>query len=156
MTFLQQGELMKFHPLRLEARDLSLALFAVSLMLPAINTRNEVWEFESVTYGYEALCFGFLALLGDSAAWLANPFFIVAFFSHKSARRRLISALCATLLGLSSYLYTSMWNDGDGRVTVTGYSYGFYVWLSSFLWLVLLATRKTIRESQAGACLDPQ
>ncbi|MFL7963537.1 hypothetical protein ACEI36_15020 [Pseudomonas kielensis] len=84
---------MKFHPLRLEARDLSLALFAVSLMLPAINTRNEVWEFESVTYGYEALCFGFLALLGDSAAWLANPFFIVAFFSHKRARRRLISAL---------------------------------------------------------------
>lgn len=145
---------MKFHPLRLEARDLSLALFAFSLMLPAINTRNEVWEVESVTYGYEALCIGFLALLGDSAAWLANPFFIAAYFSQKSAKWRLISSLCATLLGLSSYLYTSMWNDGDGRLTVTGYSYGFYAWLSSFLWLLFLAARKTIRDSQAADCLN--
>ncbi|MXR28648.1 hypothetical protein [Pseudomonas sp. PICF6] len=145
---------MKFHPLRLEARDLSLALFAFSLTLPAIDTRDEVWGVEHVTVGYEALCIGFLALLDGCPAWLANLFFIVAFFSQKSARRGLISASCATLLGLSAYLYTSMWNDGDGRLTITGYSYGFYVWMLAFLWLAGLAIRKTIRDSQSVDFLD--
>lgn len=154
-SFLQQGELMKLRPLRLEPRDLSLALFAFSLMLPAINERNEVWERESVTYGFDVLRVGFLALLDGSAAWLANIFFIAAFFSQKSARRSLLFSLCAILLGLSSFAYTSMWNDGDGRITITGYSYGFYVWLLSFVWLALLAARKAMRDNLTPACTNP-
>lgn len=147
---------MKLRPLRLEPRDLSLALFAFSLMLPAINTRDEVWDREGVTYGYDVFCVGFLALLDGSAAWLANIFFIAAFFSQKSARRSLFCSLCATLLGLSSYLYTSIWNDGAGRITITGYNYGLYVWMSSFVWLAFLATRKIMRGNQTSARTNPQ
>lgn len=147
---------MRLRPLRLELRDLSLALYAFSLMLPAINNRDEVWERESITYGYDILLFGFLALFDGSAAWLANVFFVIAFFSQESARRSLLYSLCAILLGLSSFMYTSIWNDGAGRITVTGYSYGFYVWMSAFVWLTFLTGRKCIKDSRVpGSTLPP-
>jgi hypothetical protein len=56
--------------------------------------------------------------------------------------------LCAIVLGLSSLIYTSAWNDGAGRITITGYSYGFYVWMSAFVWLALLAGRKSLKDSR--------
>jgi hypothetical protein len=54
--------------------------------------------------------------------------------------------LCAIVFGLSSLMYTSAWNDGARRITITGYSYGFYVWMSAFVWLALLAGRKSLQS----------
>ncbi|MFJ2456835.1 hypothetical protein ACIOWK_35005 [Pseudomonas protegens] len=125
---------MKLRPFQFELKDLALALYGLSLMLPATNEHHEVFDVSPNSYGWEILLLGILAVMDGGIAWLANIAFIPAYL-YRNARKSLICSIVAIAMGLTSFSYTSIWNDGDGRISITSYSYGFYVWMLSFVWL---------------------
>ncbi|WP_156152801.1 MULTISPECIES: hypothetical protein [Pseudomonas] len=134
--FTWQGHAMTFRPFQLEPKDLGLLFYVLSLLLPAIRQHHERLEVPPVVYGWEVLLTGALAIPDAGIAWLANVAFAVAYLSRKPGRVRVCSA-AAIALGLTSFTYSGIWNDGDGRISITGYSYGFYVWMLAFIWLPL-------------------
>lgn len=125
---------MKIHPFQFELKDFALALYGLSLMLPATNEHHEVFDVSPSSYGWEILLLGILAVMDGGIAWLANLALIPAYL-YRDARKSLICSILAITMGLTSFSYTSIWNDGAGRISITSYSYGFYVWMLSFVWL---------------------
>ncbi|QBF26295.1 hypothetical protein EXN22_11550 [Pseudomonas tructae] len=135
----------KWRPRRPELRDLGLALYLLSLVLPAVHNDDHNWLLEvysqSTNSGFMALILGLPAVLYGYPAWLANPLFLAAYRS-RSAKRRLIYALLALLAGLSVQWQLVTWQDEDGRFVVTGYTWGYYLWLLSFAWVAGCGVRR--------------
>jgi len=125
---------MKMRPFQFELKDFALALYGLSLILPATNEHHEVFDVSPNSYGWEILLLGILAVMDGGIAWLANIAFIPAYL-YRNARKSMICSIIAIAMGLTSFSYTSIWNDGAGRISITSYSYGFYVWMLSFVWL---------------------
>lgn len=127
---------------RIELRDFGMALYLLSLMLPAVWEEDDNWLHETLTQdtlpGWWAFILGLLSMVYGYAAWLANPLFIAA-YRTRIAEHRFIYAILALMAGLSVQLQLVTWYDEDGRFTVIGYTYGYYVWLLSFVWLAGLA-----------------
>ncbi|WP_109787229.1 hypothetical protein [Pseudomonas sp. OV226] len=119
-----------------------MALYLLSLMLPAVWKEDDNWLHGTLTQstlpGWGAFIAGLLSLVYGYIAWLANPLFIAA-YRTRIADNRFIYAVLALMAGLSVQLQLVTWYDEDGRFTVIGYSYGYYVWLLSFVWLAGLA-----------------
>ena len=126
---------MKISQFQLKGKDVGLLLFLVSLLLPAIDGYQAESDVLTVSYGWEILLVGALTVFDGSAAWFANIAFCVAYCA-RSFRWAMNGAVLSIALGVSSYAYTSSWNDGDGRVAIS-YSYGFYVWMLSFTWVFI-------------------
>ncbi|BAV72801.1 hypothetical protein PCAU_0592 [Pseudomonas chlororaphis subsp. aurantiaca] len=127
---------------RLELRDFGMALYLLSLALPAVYQEDDNWLHGTLTQdtlpGWFAFISGLLSMVYGYAAWLANPLFIAA-YRTRNVKRSFIYAVLALLAGLSVQLQLVTWYDEDGRFTVTGYTYGYYVWLLSFAWMAGLA-----------------
>ena len=140
---------MKWPTRRLELRDIGMALYLLSLMLPAVWQEDDNWLYETLTQnalpGWWAFILGLLSMVYGYAAWLANPLFIAA-YRTRSIKRSFIYAVLALLAGLSVQLQLVTWYDEDGRFTITGYTYGYYVWLLSFAWLAVLAVRDLYKD----------
>ncbi|UVM57977.1 hypothetical protein LOY37_10500 [Pseudomonas sp. B21-012] len=130
---------------RLQWRHLALALYLLSLVLPAVHSEEHNWLREEYSHtinsGFIACILGLPAMLFGYFAWLANPLFLAA-YRTRSDRRRLIYALLALLAGLSLQWQRVSLYDEDGQFTVTGYTYGYYVWLLSFVWLGVCGARR--------------
>lgn len=137
--------MIKWRPRRLEPRDLGLALYLLSLVLPAVHSEEHNWLHEvysqTTNSGFLASILGLPVMLFGYFAWLANPLFLAA-YRTRSARHRLIYALLALLAGLSVQWQLVSLYDEDGQFTVTGYTYGYYVWLLSFVWLGICGARR--------------
>ncbi|WP_448091795.1 hypothetical protein [Pseudomonas lini] len=141
---------MKWPKRRLELRDFGMALYLLSLVLPAVRQEDNNWLHGTLTQdtlpGWCAFIMGLLSIVYGYAAWLANPLFIAA-YRTRSAKRSFVYAVLALLAGLSVQLQLVTWYDEDGRFTVTGYTYGYYAWLLSFTWLAGLAVVKARKET---------
>jgi hypothetical protein len=143
---------MRWPKRRLELRDLGMALYLLSLALPAVHQKDDNWLHGTLTEdmlpGWFAFITGLLAMVYGYAAWLANPLFIAA-YRTRNAKRSFIYAVLALLAGLSVQLQFVSWYDEDGRFTVIGYTYGYYVWLLSFAWLAVLAVVNARKETNS-------
>jgi hypothetical protein len=130
---------------RFELRDFGMALYLLSLTLPAVCQTDENWLHGTLTQetlpGWVAFIIGLPSIVYGYAAWLANPLFIAA-YRTRNAKRSFVYAVLALLVGLSMQLQLVTWYDEDGRFTVTAYTYGYYAWLLSFAWLAGLAILK--------------
>ncbi len=133
---------MQWYKKRLELRDFGMALYLLSLVLPAVCQEEDDWLHgtlsQATVSGGGAFILGLPPVLYGYIAWLANPLFIAA-YRTRTVKRSFIYALLALLMGLSVQLQLVTWYDEEGRFTVTGYTYGYYVWLLSFAWLAGLA-----------------
>lgn len=140
---------MKWRKRRLELRDFGLALYLLSLVLPAVWQEDDNWLHGTLTQdtlpGSCAFIMGFLSIVYGYAAWLANPLLIAA-YRTRTAKRSLIYTLLALMAGLSVQLQHATWYDEDGRLTVIGYTYGYYVWLLAFAWMARLAVRDRYKD----------
>ncbi len=114
---------------RLELRDFGMALYLLSLALPAVYQEDDNWLHGTLTQdtlpGWFAFISGLLSMVYGYAAWLANPLFIAA-YRTRNVKRSFIYAVLALLAGLSVQLQLVTWYDEDGRLTVTGYTYGCF------------------------------
>ncbi|MGF6591924.1 hypothetical protein [Pseudomonas sp. 2835] len=125
---------------------LALVLYLLSLILPAVHSEEHNWLREeyshTISSGFIASIIGMPVMLFGYFAWLANPLFLAA-YRARSGRRRLIYALLALLAGLSVQWQLVSVYDEDGKFTVTEYTYGYYLWLLSFVWLGLCGARRS-------------
>ena len=112
-------------------KDFALALYGLSLMLPAVGA----------AYGWEILLHGYWSIMYGGIAWFANFTFIPAYIFRK-ARKVLVYSLVTIALGLTSLAHNSIWNDNEGKMLVMSYNYGFYVWMLSFVWLAAVSMRE--------------
>ncbi|CAK9888647.1 MULTISPECIES: hypothetical protein [Pseudomonas] len=137
--------MIKWRPPRPQWRHLALLLYLLSLVLPAVYSEDHNWLHEvysnDVNSGFHALILGLPAMLYGYPAWLANPFFLAAYRS-RSGLRSLIYALLALLAGLSVQWQLITWQDEEGKFVVTGFTWGYYLWLMSFAWLGVCAVRR--------------
>ena len=116
---------------------LAVLCYIASLASPAIMTDNDgAW------YGYLVLLLGWQGIFAGMFAWIANLLFIIGlgFCLLKMNKIARISVICAFIVSLQSFYFTSYPAYYGGTSTVEVYlSYGFYLWLSSFA-LLLIAT----------------
>lgn len=83
------------------------------------------------------LLVGWLGMFDGVFAWLANPMLVLAWAAIWFPRLRfasLIGALIALLFALSFLLHHDiMANEAGGRAAITGYGWGYWLWIGSML-----------------------
>lgn len=130
---------------------MTLILFIISLVLPSISIEHDYIDYGEFYRGWDVLLSGFLGLLDGTAAWFANPIFIIAFiYRNKRPQTSFLLSIAACVLAVSSFCYARIWNDGDEAIRITGYREGFYVWLSAFV-LLTAFNIKAITKREAFA-----
>jgi hypothetical protein len=106
----------------------SIVLYAVSLCLPAMY-----FEKEAPLPGVTLLAQGWFGLADMNPAWLANPFYAVAFVLALRKRYGRAGIFCG--VGVACALYsplTTMWYFSEAEGTpVTGLGIAFYAWLAA-------------------------
>ena len=104
-------------------------------------------------YGVFVLILGWFAALGNperheywSIAWFANPlFFLSLAWVLKRKGAALIISLVALPLALTSLSVGRIWNDKEPpTVIVSGYGFGYYLWVLAFVFLVVAAWRSRL------------
>jgi hypothetical protein len=102
------------------------------LFLEAFSTRVEIW------YGGAVLALGWLScIFSISIAWLANPcFFFRLMLWKQRGKWSFFAALTTLVLASRSINFPGVPNDG-GYAQVISWGPGFYIWLSSFIFLLI-------------------
>jgi hypothetical protein len=110
----------------------SVALFFISLWLPAFTFSPDAHVDPNDLPGFLFLMLGWLAILHGVPAWLANPAWLVAVISLFRARFRMsaIYASIAVLVALTSVFVTRVpFNEAGSEAKVAGMGVGYFVWL---------------------------
>ena len=126
----------------------SIILFVISLACPTYCTNGSC---DGLGGGLWDLMFGWLGtFFGGSVylAWLGNPFFFIAIFSNKnSPGLSLVMSIFALIAGLSFLRGGEvLLNEAGHTAYITDYQIGYWLWLTSFLLMVIaaiLSTRST-------------
>ncbi|ASK31616.1 hypothetical protein CEY12_16515 [Chryseobacterium sp. T16E-39] len=123
---------------------ISIILFSVALAFPAVYTQN------SEMYGLACFMLGWADLTGDGTAWLANPLFFIAgfFLLIKQVKISIVFsffAICMSLYYLSAETITV--NEAGTKSPIVSYGPGYYLWITSFLSL-LIGSVIILRSSQ--------
>jgi len=130
------------------------SLYYLSLILPAFTAQQNAAPYyveNDVWYGWQVLLFGWAGIFDGTIAWLANPILIFSFTTLNSKNYNIKSihylflSLIGLILALSSLLYKKMWNDG-GYSKITEYGPAFYLWIFSFILMLLLISYKMYSE----------
>lgn len=126
----------------------SILLFVISLAFPTYCTTSSC---DGVGGGLVDLSFGWMgALFGGGAylVWFANPFFIIAIFNNKNSPvTSVVLSGFALLIGLFFLRGGEVLLNEAGHTTyITGFQTGYWIWLSSFL-LMLVASILSTRTS---------
>jgi hypothetical protein len=136
---------------RLAFVGLPLALFAMSLALPALGFQIVGGALETER-GWEALFTGWCALFVGNLGWLANVVYVpgLGVLAAGAHRVALGFGTVAALLALHSLrlLGVDLPADEGGvrHMILTGLGPGFYVWLAAILFLPLVAARGAWRR----------
>lgn len=119
---------------RFAVLGVSAALYAYSLSLPAL-----LFEQHEALPGITVLAWGWWGILVSPPSWVANPVYFYAVFSYvMGARKRaVISAVIAVLFGLTAFLAEAWWFHEGYGTPIAALGEGFYVWMLSFLYLLL-------------------
>lgn len=129
----------------------SLLLFLSCLALPAYYTGNAFDPERALA----PLIWGWLGPLDGHFAWYANLFYVLAWRHYqRSPGKCQALAWLAVALALSFLLYPSLLKDeGGGRASITGYGWGYALWVLSLAALALAAALKTSRTWLASALI---
>ena len=115
---------------------LSAGLWTASLVLPVWETRSNNGEWALVNGNLPAVI-GFLGILVWCPAWFANLLLIPSCVTlFKGKRVGFWLSVVGLAIALSAYWMPGIYGDNDEAVIV-GRRIGFYLWLASFLLLVL-------------------
>ena len=129
-------------------------LYFLSLILPAFTAQQNAAPYyvdNNVWYGWQVLLFGWAGIFDGTVAWFANPVLILSLILLDLKNLNLKSiylfflSLFGFLLAISSLLYKKMWNDG-GYSKITEYGPAFYLWIFSFILMMLLIIYKIYSE----------
>jgi hypothetical protein len=115
---------------------LALALWGASLALPAVAVAGG-----PVLRGSDVLLRGWEALDAGVYAWLANPLFVVAAALCWAGVRRIAAplALLALVLAVMSFGTAAALGRRGTAVPDFTFASGFYVWLASYVVLLVLS-----------------
>jgi hypothetical protein len=109
-------------------------LFLISLTLPAI-----IFSDNDFHRGFAVLIYGILGALAGDFAWFANPLFLAALVTF-SARAFSVSGvmalMCVGLASTSFYAKAALVTFST-PATIKSLASGFYVWLASFVVLLI-------------------
>ena len=121
---------------------LSLSLFGLALMTPAL-----FFEARDSMLGFVALLIGWLGLFVGQFAWFANLFWGLGLLLLLLGRPRgaIVVIACGFLIALHTFAVIGKELPGDEggvtRMVVSGAGPGTYLWLSSFLTLLIASWR---------------
>ena len=119
------------------ALTLAAALWALSLALPVWDARSHNGQVTAVP-GILPAFIGWLGILVFCPAWYANPLLLPLGFTLFKARRfGFWLGVCAFALAASAYFMRAIYGD-DEPAQLVARKIGFYVWLASFL-VILVA-----------------
>lgn len=123
---------------------ISIIIFIIALALPAVYTKS------SEMYGLACFLLGWAELSGDGTAWLANPLFFLAgiFLLFKQPKISAVFSflgICMALYYLTAEAITV--NEAGHRYPIVSYGPGYYLWIGSFLFL-LIGTLNSLRSSE--------
>jgi len=120
---------------RKAALILSLGLYGISLVLPALEFQRD-----PTVSGFKVLAYGWMGVLTGDVAWLANPayFAAIAVFGERKHAMAVVAAAIALGLGATTVLAKS-WYYASTGAPVKALGPGFYVWMASFLVLLVAA-----------------
>jgi len=119
----------------------SVLVYACSLLLPAI-----LFDHDPPEIGLTLLVGGWWGFIFLQFAWLANPLYflaaIICFVENRGPVKRPIFGvvpllIVATILALTSFHAREWWPNEAESIPITGLGPGFYVWISSFLILMV-------------------
>ncbi|TSD67157.1 hypothetical protein FFF34_007110 [Inquilinus sp. KBS0705] len=117
---------------------ISIAIFAVALIMPCFDTRAEDGD-----TGQGLLClisgaFGFFSSF-TGFIWVANPALLFSWiYIRKDSWLSLSASSIALFIGLLFLKCTEMTvNEGGGTSYITGYRIGYWIWLSSMMIMVI-------------------
>lgn len=128
----------------------SIALYAVSLFLPAMY-----FEREAPLPGVTLLAQGWFGLADLNPAWLANPFYAIAFVLGLRRRYGYASIFCGASIACALYSpLTPKWYFSEAEGTpITGFGIAFYAWLAAQA--VLLIGSLRLRRESANPPANP-
>ena len=120
----------------------SVSAYIISLFLPAL-----LFEKDAPIMGGTLLAWGWWGFLFVEFAWLANPVYFFSISAYRKANRSITKgvnvkalrlSVIALLLGFTSY-HAKFWyyDEGGNGATIIGLGIGFYVWMLSFLILLI-------------------
>lgn len=136
------------HPVVWVFAGLSVLLFAISLVLPVFDLRDQP---DGYYIGLPVLIFGWLEY---PLAWLANPLWLggLVFTLLGRPRVALAASIVATALALTSltYLGTELPTNASGatRADVVAMGSGFYLWGSSIVLLGVGSAAQILRAQR--------
>lgn len=128
----------------------AVALYLTSMFLPALYTEfvynytgDPLIEKNAPYYGWKILILGWAGIFDYAVAWYANPAFIATIILYINNQPTCItSAKIALALAVTSLLYRNIWSEDGTPEHIANYGPAFYLWLSSFILILLAATRK--------------
>jgi hypothetical protein len=101
---------------------LSWGFWLASLCLP---TFVSYYERSEPVWGFGVLLTGWLALLGESPAWIANPLLVLSLLLRNKATP--LFAFCSAFFALHTFTLSSFPN-GNGGTAIFGYGWGVLFW----------------------------
>lgn len=75
---------------------------------------------------------------GPCLTWLANPIILISWITYRKTKFSLITSILAFLIGVSFVFFDEIIVDEAGNIReITGYKIGYYLWILSFLTLII-------------------
>lgn len=120
------------------------SLYIGALLLPALITTHDKWP------GWLILAMGWFGIFQGNFAWLGNPLLLFAIsiclFKPKLARW---TASIGFLLGLTGFFFSNIPNSSGASEKVLAFGVGYYLWLSSFICVIVASTLTDKSETMA-------
>lgn len=114
---------------------LSLPLYLLCLMLPAVEIDKQGWQ-----TGGELALFGIFGLISGHLSWLANAAFIIGWIQYLQSKWQTAFGFSLAALGLAlSFLAypTVLMSTAGTPSKIADYGPGYYVWLASMTCLAI-------------------
>lgn len=113
---------------------LSLALYAISLVLPPFRGTDGLLGIQALQLGW----IGVLPITYIGLAWLANPLYFLTLILYKVKTKFRVSLATLTLIfSLFTFLIEEIPVDEGGRSDFVSVGIGFFVWFLSFVVLFI-------------------
>jgi hypothetical protein len=124
------------------------ALYLASLSVPAIKLEGDERH-----YGWAILIYGWFGILKHEFAWLANPLLLLGLVTLL-ARQNLLTCVAAVgciALGLLALRTTMLPTSIGNQSRVVGFTIGYYLWMGSFVALLIGAFMQGMASRQRAA-----
>jgi Ankyrin repeats (3 copies) len=130
---------------------LACILWLLAVFLPVWETRSDAGEWNTV-YGAVPAILGFLGIFAKCPAWFANLLLIpLCLTLFKGRRETFWLSVVAFAIAASAFMMPAIYGDNETD-TIVGRKIGFYLWLGSFL-VIMLAQALAANKSRPSFAL---